>query len=135
MVCCSVWQDKEKNYPWTSYHNLGEEAENVLFSWMAWFESSLQEVWCYWHTLSVFVVEYLFHNIFRYASLYFCCAIEQQDNELLTLEIIHRYVELLDKYFGSVSYCYTLFRKNTSWLIYNHCFIYFSLGVWARHNF
>ncbi|XP_076033826.1 AP-1 complex subunit sigma-2 isoform X2 [Oratosquilla oratoria] len=38
----------------------------------------------------------------RYASLYFCCAIEQEDNELLTLEIIHRYVELLDKYFGSV---------------------------------
>uniref|UniRef100_A0A3B1JAS1 AP complex subunit sigma n=1 Tax=Astyanax mexicanus TaxID=7994 RepID=A0A3B1JAS1_ASTMX len=38
----------------------------------------------------------------RYASLYFCCAIEDQDNELITLEIIHRYVELLDKYFGSV---------------------------------
>jgi AP-1 complex subunit sigma 1/2 len=34
--------------------------------------------------------------------LYFCCSIEQDDNELLTLEIIHRYVELLDKYFGSV---------------------------------
>lgn len=47
-----------------------------------------------------------FSNLFffcRYASLYFCCAIEQDDNELLTLEIIHRYVELLDKYFGSVS--------------------------------
>lgn len=40
---------------------------------------------------------------YRYASLYFCCAVEQNDNELLTLEIIHRYVELLDKYFGSVS--------------------------------
>lgn len=39
---------------------------------------------------------------YRYASLYFCCAIEDQDNELITLEIIHRYVELLDKYFGSV---------------------------------
>lgn len=38
----------------------------------------------------------------RYASLYFCCAIENEDNELLTLEVIHRYVELLDKYFGSV---------------------------------
>ncbi|XP_071951195.1 AP-1 complex subunit sigma-2 [Antedon mediterranea] len=38
----------------------------------------------------------------RYASLYFCCAIDSTDNELLTLEIIHRYVELLDKYFGSV---------------------------------
>ena len=34
--------------------------------------------------------------------MYFCCSIEQDDNELLTLEIIHRYVELLDKYFGSV---------------------------------
>lgn len=40
----------------------------------------------------------------RYASLYFCCAIEGQDNELITLELIHRYVELLDKYFGSVSF-------------------------------
>ena len=39
----------------------------------------------------------------RYASLYFCCAVEPSDNELLSLEVIHRYVELLDKYFGSVS--------------------------------
>jgi len=38
----------------------------------------------------------------RYASLYFCCAVENTDNELIALEIIHRYVELLDKYFGSV---------------------------------
>uniref|UniRef100_A0A0V0J9U6 AP complex subunit sigma n=1 Tax=Schistocephalus solidus TaxID=70667 RepID=A0A0V0J9U6_SCHSO len=38
----------------------------------------------------------------RYASLYFCCAIEPEDNELITFEIIHRYVELLDRYFGSV---------------------------------
>lgn len=38
----------------------------------------------------------------RYASLYFCCAVDPSDNELLILELIHRYVELLDKYFGSV---------------------------------
>lgn len=38
----------------------------------------------------------------RYASLFFCCAVEDTDNELLSLEIIHRYVEILDKYFGSV---------------------------------
>ena len=38
----------------------------------------------------------------RYASLYFCAAVDQCDNELVILEIIHRYVELLDKYFGSV---------------------------------
>ena len=42
-------------------------------------------------------------SLYRYASLYFCCGIESDDNELITLEIIHRYVELLDKYFGSVS--------------------------------
>merc|ERR1712038_1673855 len=38
----------------------------------------------------------------RYASLYFCCGIDEGDNELLTLEIIHNFVELLDQYFGSV---------------------------------
>ncbi|VDN96021.1 unnamed protein product [Rodentolepis nana] len=38
----------------------------------------------------------------RYASLYFCCAVDPEDNELITLEIIHRYVEILDRYFGSV---------------------------------
>ncbi|KAI9494782.1 clathrin adaptor complex small chain-domain-containing protein [Zychaea mexicana] len=26
----------------------------------------------------------------------------QDDNELITLEIIHRYVEILDRYFGNV---------------------------------
>jgi len=38
----------------------------------------------------------------RYASLYFAFCVESTDNELLTLESIHRYVEFLDKYFGSV---------------------------------
>eukprot|EP00051_Salpingoeca_urceolata_P009710 m.117942 g.117942 ORF g.117942 m.117942 type:complete len:158 (+) comp16417_c0_seq2:1463-1936(+) len=38
----------------------------------------------------------------RYASLYFCVAVSDGANELITLEVIHRYVELLDKYFGSV---------------------------------
>lgn len=39
----------------------------------------------------------------RYASLYFCMCIDQDDNELEVLEIIHHYVEILDRYFGSVS--------------------------------
>jgi hypothetical protein len=38
----------------------------------------------------------------RYASLFFVCGIGPQDNELVTLEIIHRYVEVLDRYFGNV---------------------------------
>jgi hypothetical protein len=38
----------------------------------------------------------------RYASLFFVTGIGQSDNELVTLEIIHRYVEVLDRYFGNV---------------------------------
>lgn len=39
----------------------------------------------------------------RYASLYFCMCVDADDNELETLEIIHHYVEILDRYFGNVS--------------------------------
>ncbi|KAJ2058506.1 hypothetical protein GGI17_005006 [Coemansia sp. S146] len=38
----------------------------------------------------------------KYASLYFIAGIDLDDNELLTLEIIHRYVEVLDRSFGNV---------------------------------
>jgi len=38
----------------------------------------------------------------QYASLFFVCVIGEEDNELITLEIIHRYVEILDRYFGNV---------------------------------
>ena len=38
----------------------------------------------------------------RYASLYFVMGIETTDNELITLEVIHHYVEVLDRYFGNV---------------------------------
>ncbi|XP_064456298.1 AP-1 complex subunit sigma-2-like isoform X3 [Ornithodoros turicata] len=53
----------------------------------------------------------------RYASLYFCCAVEQADNELLTLEVIHRYVELLDKYFGSVCELDIIFNFEKAYFI------------------
>ncbi|KAH8924351.1 Adaptor protein complex sigma subunit [Atractiella rhizophila] len=39
----------------------------------------------------------------RYASLFFIAGIASGDNELITLEIIHRYVEILDRYFGNVA--------------------------------
>ncbi|KXN70218.1 Adaptor protein complex sigma subunit [Conidiobolus coronatus NRRL 28638] len=38
----------------------------------------------------------------KYASLYFVVSVNHDDNELITLEIIHRYVEILDRYFGNV---------------------------------
>ncbi|KIH52023.1 clathrin adaptor complex small chain, partial [Ancylostoma duodenale] len=53
----------------------------------------------------------------RYASLYFCCAIEQTDNELICLEVIHRYVELLDKYFGSVCELDIIFNFEKAYFI------------------
>ncbi|KAJ7269831.1 AP complex, mu/sigma subunit [Mycena rebaudengoi] len=39
----------------------------------------------------------------RYASLFFVAGIGSNDNELVTLEIIHRYVEVLDRYFVNVA--------------------------------
>lgn len=53
----------------------------------------------------------------RYASLYFCCGSENQDNELLALEILHRYVELLDKYFGNVCELDIIFNFEKAYFI------------------
>lgn len=38
----------------------------------------------------------------RYASLFFIAGADSEDNELITLEVIHRYVEQMDKYYGNV---------------------------------
>lgn len=38
----------------------------------------------------------------RYASLYFIACVSKEDNELITLEMIHLFVEVLDRYFGNV---------------------------------
>ena len=39
---------------------------------------------------------------FSYASLYFLVCVDPGDNELVTLEVIHHFVEVLDRYFGNV---------------------------------
>ncbi|KAJ3232332.1 hypothetical protein HDU78_007208 [Chytriomyces hyalinus] len=50
------------------------------------------------------VLEYKDYKVVyrRYASLFFIAGTDIDDNELLTLEIIHRYVEVLDKWFLNV---------------------------------
>ncbi|XP_061538135.1 AP-1 complex subunit sigma-3a [Phycodurus eques] len=53
----------------------------------------------------------------RYASLYFCAGLEEQDNELLSLEVLHRYVELLDKYFGNVCELDIIFNFEKAYFI------------------
>lgn len=51
------------------------------------------------------IVEYQDMKIIyrRYASLFFVIGIDNDDNELMGLEIIHRYVEQMDKAYGNVS--------------------------------
>lgn len=38
----------------------------------------------------------------RYASLFFIAGVDKEDNELIALEEIHLFVEVLDRYFGNV---------------------------------
>ena len=56
-------------------------------------EAEVKEFWTL--TLS-------FCPFFRYASLFFIAGIDSEDNELIALEVIHRYVEVLDKWFVAV---------------------------------
>lgn len=53
----------------------------------------------------------------RYASLYFMTVIEGDYNELITLEIIHRYVEVLDRYFGNVCELDIIFNFEKAYFI------------------
>ncbi|KAL0440568.1 UNVERIFIED_CONTAM: AP-1 complex subunit sigma-2 [Sesamum latifolium] len=53
----------------------------------------------------------------RYASLYFCMCINLDDNELEILEIIHHYVEILDRYFGSVCELDLIFNFHKAYYI------------------
>jgi AP-1 complex subunit sigma 1/2 len=59
----------------------------------------------------------------RYASLFFCVVIDDDDNELITLEMIHRYVELLDKYFGSVCELDIIFNFEKAYFILDELLI------------
>ncbi|KAK6940497.1 AP complex, mu/sigma subunit, partial [Dillenia turbinata] len=54
---------------------------------------------------------------FVYASLYFCLCIDQGDNVLEILEIIHHYVETLDCYFGSVCELDLIFNFHKAYFI------------------
>eukprot|EP00914_Ancora_sagittata_P020307 GHVO01040238.1.p1 GENE.GHVO01040238.1~~GHVO01040238.1.p1 ORF type:complete len:157 (-),score=22.32 GHVO01040238.1:193-663(-) len=53
----------------------------------------------------------------RYASLYFVCCVDKEDNLLATLEIIHHYVETLDRYFGNVCELDLIFNFHKAYFI------------------
>ncbi|KAJ2759285.1 hypothetical protein IWQ56_005777, partial [Coemansia nantahalensis] len=53
----------------------------------------------------------------KYASLFFVAGIELDDNELLMLEIIHRYVEVLDRFFHNVCELDLIFQFQKAYFI------------------
>ena len=53
----------------------------------------------------------------RYASLYFVAAIDKEENELLTLEVLQFFVELLDKYFKNVCELDIIFNFHKAYFI------------------
>jgi len=59
----------------------------------------------------------------RYASLFFVTGISATDNELITLEIIHRYVEILDRYFGNVCELDLIFNFQKAYFVLDELII------------
>ncbi|PIL37120.1 hypothetical protein GSI_00812 [Ganoderma sinense ZZ0214-1] len=59
----------------------------------------------------------------RYASLFFVCGISGGDNELVVLEVIHRYVEVLDRYFGNVCELDLIFNFQKAYAILDELII------------
>ena len=53
----------------------------------------------------------------RYASLYFVACIEKEDNELIVLDVIHHFVEVLDRYFGNVCELDLIFNFHQAYFI------------------
>lgn len=53
----------------------------------------------------------------RYASLFFIACIDDDDNELIVLELIHLFVCTLDKYFGNVCELDLIFNFHRAYLI------------------
>lgn len=69
----------------------------------------------------------------RYASLYFCMCVDADDNELETLEIIHHYVEILDRYFGNVSPYTSSIGLHVVTLCSTTCYMLL-VGLWTQYK-
>ncbi|EKD21381.1 AP-2 complex subunit sigma [Drepanopeziza brunnea f. sp. 'multigermtubi' MB_m1] len=59
----------------------------------------------------------------RYASLFFIAGCASEDNELITLEIVHRYVEQMDKYYGNVCELDIIFNFQKAYFILDELLI------------
>jgi len=59
----------------------------------------------------------------RYASLFFVCGVQSGDNTLLALEVIHRFVECLDRYFGNVTELDLIYNFQGAFAVLNELII------------
>ena len=59
----------------------------------------------------------------RYASLFFIVCVDAEDNELITLEMIHLYVEVPDRYFGNVCELDIIFNFHKAYYILDEIFV------------
>lgn len=59
----------------------------------------------------------------RYASLYFVASTDPSDNELLTMQLLHMFVEVLDTYFGNVCELDLIFNFTRAYWILDEIFL------------
>ena len=70
----------------------------------------------------------------RYASLFFIAGCSSSDNELATLEIVHRYVEQMDKYYGNVCELDIIFNFQKAYFILDELLLAGELQESSKKN-
>lgn len=70
----------------------------------------------------------------RYASLFFIAGGSADDNELITLEIVHRYVEQMDKYYGNVCELDIIFNFQKAYFILDELLLAGELQESSKKN-
>ena len=70
----------------------------------------------------------------RYASLFFIAGCASTDNELITLEIVHRYVEQMDKYYGNVCELDIIFNFQKAYFILDELLLAGELQESSKKN-
>ena len=70
----------------------------------------------------------------RYASLFFIASCASTDNELITLEIVHRYVEQMDKYYGNVCELDIIFNFQKAYFILDELLLAGELQESSKKN-
>ncbi|KAF2740247.1 clathrin coat assembly protein ap19 [Polyplosphaeria fusca] len=70
----------------------------------------------------------------RYASLFFIAGCDSVDNELITLEVVHRYVEQMDKYYGNVCELDIIFNFQKAYFILDELLLAGELQESSKKN-